>query len=221
MVATSPHRPEGLNLSSPAGYHASVAEPLSFGAIAYSPNDVHAANTLKVNGQKVKMSNDELPWLFTLRACWGPMSVFVGPASALRTALLPHPTANAASSDNAKRRLHLHGRSRRALNHLVARPAVSTVPSQDRKLFRGVYPRIKSLPAAFQRRATHLTMVEENQRRRFASRRRRRARIVRCAECQPRQIRACIRRLIIVARVRRLKCWRQERGRAFRTPHAD
>ena len=48
---------EGLNLSTRLGFHAAVAVPLSFGAIGVQPELMYMRNTLKVNGQKVKMSN--------------------------------------------------------------------------------------------------------------------------------------------------------------------
>ena len=62
---------EGLNLSTRLGFHAAVAVPLSFGAIGVQPELMYMRNTLKVNGQKVKMSMSNCP-CSSRCACWGP-----------------------------------------------------------------------------------------------------------------------------------------------------
>ena len=117
---------EGLNLSTRLGFHAAVAVPLSFGAIGVQPELMYMRNTLKVNGQKVKMSNVELPVLFTLRLL-GPLSVF----------------------GNAKPTLTYMAGAAVRLNHLVLDCRFNGAFNKTENYFEGVYPRIKSYQLLF------------------------------------------------------------------------
>ena len=58
---------DGLSLSSRMGFHGAVAVPLTFGAIGVQPELMYIRNTMKISGEKIKMSNVKFPVLFSLR----------------------------------------------------------------------------------------------------------------------------------------------------------
>ena len=139
---------EGLNLSTRLGFHAAVAVPLSFGAIGVQPELMYMRNTLKVNGQKVKMSNVELPVLFTLRLL-GPLSVFVGPAFALSDSSYYRIDGERREFGNAKPTLTYMAGAAVRLNHLVLDCRFNGAFNKTENYFEGVYPRIKSYQLLF------------------------------------------------------------------------
>lgn len=138
----------GVESLDPAGFHAAVAVPLSFGAIGVQPELMYMRNTLKVNGQKVKMSNVELPVLFTLRLL-GPLSVFAGPAFALSDSSYYRIDGERREFGNAKPTLTYMAGAAVRLNHLVLDAQFQRCIQQDRNYFEGVYPRIKSYQLLF------------------------------------------------------------------------
>ena len=139
---------EGLNLSTRLGFHAAVAVPLSFGAIGVQPELMYMRNTLKVNGQKVKMSNVELPVLFTLRLL-GPLSVFAGPAFALSDSSYYRIDGERREFGNAKPTLTYMAGAAVRLNHLVLDCRFNGAFNKTENYFEGVYPRIKSYQLLF------------------------------------------------------------------------
>ena len=120
---------EGLNLSTRLGFHAAVAVPLSF-------------------GQKVKMSNVELPVLFTLRLL-GPLSVFAGPAFALSDSSYYRIDGERREFGNAKPTLTYMAGAAVRLNHLVLDCRFNGAFNKTENYFEGVYPRIKSYQLLF------------------------------------------------------------------------
>ena len=73
---------DGLSLSSRMGFHGAVAVPLTFGAIGVQPELMYIRNTMKISGEKIKMSNVKFPVLFSLRLL-PPLRLLVGPAFSL------------------------------------------------------------------------------------------------------------------------------------------
>lgn len=134
---------DGLSLSTRLGFHAAVAVPLSFGAIGVQPELMYMRNTLKVNGQKVKMSNVELPVLFTLRIL-GPLSVLVGPSFALSDSSYYHIDGERCEFGNGKPTLTYMAGAAVRLNHLVLDCRFNGAFNKTKNYFEGVYPRIKS-----------------------------------------------------------------------------
>ena len=116
---------EGLNLSTRLGFHAAVAVPLSF-----------------------KMSNVELPVLFTLRLL-GPLSVFVGPAFALSDSSYYRIDGERREFGNAKPTLTYMAGAAVRLNHLVLDCRFNGAFNKTENYFEGVYPRIKSYQLLF------------------------------------------------------------------------
>ena len=107
-----------------------------------------STNTLKVNGQKVKMSNVELPVLFTLRLL-GPLSVFVGPAFALSDSSYYRIDGERREFGNAKPTLTYMAGAAVRLNHLVLDCRFNGAFNKTENYFEGVYPRIKSYQLLF------------------------------------------------------------------------
>ena len=102
----------------------------------------------RVNGQKVKMSNVELPVLFTLRLL-GPLSVFVGPAFALSDSSYYRIDGERREFGNAKPTLTYMAGAAVRLNHLVLDCRFNGAFNKTENYFEGVYPRIKSYQLLF------------------------------------------------------------------------
>lgn len=134
---------EGLTLSTRLGFHAAVAVPLSFGAIGVQPELMYMRNNLKVNGQKIKMSNVELPVLFTLRLL-KPLTLFVGPTFALSDSSYYRIDGERREFGNAKPTLTYMAGAAVRLNHLVLDCRFNGAFNKTDNHFEGVYPRIKS-----------------------------------------------------------------------------
>ncbi len=134
---------EGLNFSTRLGFNAAVAVPLSFGAIGVQPELMYMRNTLKVNGQKVRMSNVELPVLFTLRIL-KPLTLFVGPAFALSDSSYYRMEGERREFGNGKPTLTYMAGAAVRLNHLVLDCRFNGAFNKTENYFEGGYPQIKS-----------------------------------------------------------------------------
>jgi len=110
--------------------------------------DVNAYVEEMVNGQKVKMSNVELPVLFTLRLL-GPLSVFAGPAFALSDSSYYRIDGERREFGNAKPTLTYMAGAAVRLNHLVLDCRFNGAFNKTENYFEGVYPRIKSYQLLF------------------------------------------------------------------------
>jgi len=133
---------EGLNLSTRLGFHAAVAVPLSFGAVGVQPELMYMHNSMKLNGLKVRMSNVEMPVLFTLRL-FKPLTVFVGPAFALSDNSYYRVGGERREFGNAIPTLTYMAGVAVRLNHLVLDCRLNGTFNRTDNYFEGVYPRIK------------------------------------------------------------------------------
>lgn len=132
-----------LSLSTRLGFHAALAVPITFGAIGVQPELMYIRNTLKVDGQKVKMSNVELPVLFTLRIL-GPLSLLVGPSFALSDSSYYRIDGERREFGNAKPTLTYMAGAAVRLNHLVLDCRFNGAFNKTKNYFEGAYPRMKS-----------------------------------------------------------------------------
>ena len=134
---------EGLSLSTRLGFHAAVAVPLSFGAVGVQPELMYMHNSMKVNGEKIRMTNVQLPVLFTLRL-FKPLTLFVGPAFALSDNSYYRVEGERREFGNATPTLTYMAGAAVRLNHLVLDCRLNGAFNKTDNHFEGIYPRIKS-----------------------------------------------------------------------------
>ncbi len=134
---------EGLDFSSRMGFHGAVAVPLTFGAVGVQPELMYQRNNLKVNGEKVKMSNVKFPVLFSLRLL-PPLRLLVGPAFSLSDNSYYKIAGERREFGSTQPTVTYMAGAALQLRHLVIDCRFHGAFNKTENYFEGSYPRVKS-----------------------------------------------------------------------------
>lgn len=133
----------GLDFSSRLGFHGAVAVPLTFGAIGVQPELMYIQNSMKVNGEKVKMSNVKFPVLFSLRLL-PPLHLLVGPAFSLSDNSYYKIAGERREFGSTQPTVTYMAGAALKLRHLVIDCRFHGAFNKTDNYFEGAYPRVKS-----------------------------------------------------------------------------
>ncbi|WP_300750637.1 outer membrane beta-barrel protein [uncultured Alistipes sp.] len=134
---------DGLSLSSRMGFHGAVAVPLTFGAIGVQPELMYIRNTMKISGEKIKMSNVKFPVLFSLRLL-PPLRLLVGPAFSLSDNSYYKILGERREFGSTQPTVTYMAGAALKLSHLVIDCRFHGAFNKTDNYFEGAYPRIKS-----------------------------------------------------------------------------